>query len=308
MKLNFEYASGAGEHVAQVGDGLLYRVLAVPDSDAESPRDFDCNACVMVMNHGRYRLGDGEHGESQARDAVRSSRFYRDTWEDSESGQFTFKGETRDCFDFSNNPDVWAAMLLCDDIVTQPIYLYEHSGITISTGRFSCPWDSGQVGFAFVAKQQLRDAQSATRWTPALRKWARDAIELEVQIYDSYLRGDVYGYVLEVAECYEDCEPDLWEHVSSCFGYYGDFEESGLAQDVMKSLVHDMVTRGDFLASDRSRNLESLKGMIADLRRMPGANLATLRALKSQIAHHASEVRRCNMQLRSLAALKESMQ
>jgi hypothetical protein len=30
--------------------------------------------------------------------------------------------------------------------IIKGLFLYDHSGITISTGRFSCPWDSGQVG------------------------------------------------------------------------------------------------------------------------------------------------------------------
>lgn len=31
--------------------------------------------------------------------------------------------------------------------VTLPIYMYSHGGETINTTGFSCPWDSGQVGW-----------------------------------------------------------------------------------------------------------------------------------------------------------------
>lgn len=42
--------------------------------------------------------------------------------------------------------------------VILPLYLYDHSGITISTGPFSCPWDSGQVGWIYAPKDTFRKA------------------------------------------------------------------------------------------------------------------------------------------------------
>ena len=33
-----------------------------------------------------------------------------------------------------------------DGFVFLPLYLFDHSGITMNTSGFSCPWDSGQVG------------------------------------------------------------------------------------------------------------------------------------------------------------------
>ena len=43
-----------------------------------------------------------------------------------------------------------------DKYVILPLYLYDHSGITISTGPFSCPWDSGQVGWIYAPKDTFR--------------------------------------------------------------------------------------------------------------------------------------------------------
>ena len=45
-----------------------------------------------------------------------------------------------------------------DKYVILPLYLYDHSGITISTGPFSCPWDSGQVGWIKAPKDTFRNA------------------------------------------------------------------------------------------------------------------------------------------------------
>lgn len=43
-----------------------------------------------------------------------------------------------------------------DKYVILPLYLYDHSGITISTEPFSCPWDSWQVGWIYAPKDTFR--------------------------------------------------------------------------------------------------------------------------------------------------------
>ena len=42
-----------------------------------------------------------------------------------------------------------------DKYVILPLYLYDHGGITMSTGAFSCPWDSGRVGWIYAEKKKL---------------------------------------------------------------------------------------------------------------------------------------------------------
>ena len=41
------------------------------------------------------------------------------------------------------------------DIFILPVYKYEHSGVAYQTTPFSCPWDSGQVGYIFVTKEKI---------------------------------------------------------------------------------------------------------------------------------------------------------
>lgn len=223
--LQFDYCDTSGDYVAEYR-GLT--IKAVHDSDCESPREWS-NVAIMACAHRRYNLGDSD-GMLEARHAIRDSRFYRDTWEESESGEFTFKGVKRDCFDLSDPSDLWEAMQLCTDIECQPLYLYDHSGITISTGRFSCPWDSGQVGFAFVTLERLKAESYFKRWTPAARQWARDRINGETEVYDHYLTGQVYGFVLA---------SDSDDHMDSVWGFYGtDFEESGLSEAARDAADH----------------------------------------------------------------------
>ncbi len=41
--------------------------------------------------------------------------------------------------------------------VILPLYLYDHGGITMRTNPFSCPWDSGQVGWIYAPKKTFID-------------------------------------------------------------------------------------------------------------------------------------------------------
>jgi hypothetical protein len=60
----------------------------------------------------------------------------------------------------------WAALLKEiirreDPICLKPLYLYDHSEITIRTYPFDCPWDSGQVGFVFITRDTAKRELSA---------------------------------------------------------------------------------------------------------------------------------------------------
>ncbi len=114
------------------------------------------------------------------------------------------------------------------DIISLPLYLYDHSGITMSTGSFSCRWDSSCVGFIYVTKEQVRKEYGVKRITKDLIEKVTRVLQGEVETYDQYLTGDVYGYrVSKVEVCNKGCEHK--EEVDSCWGYYGmeSVEEEG---------------------------------------------------------------------------------
>ena len=79
--------------------------------------------------------------------------------------------------------------------VMLPLYLYDHGGLSISTGAFSCPWDSGLVGWIYADRDtMLREwGGSSKRLTKQIKDKARKCLVGEVENYDQYLRGDVYG-------------------------------------------------------------------------------------------------------------------
>jgi hypothetical protein len=97
------------------------------------------------------------------------------------------------------------------DGVVLPLYLYDHSGITMNTTGFSCPWDSGQVGFIAVSREKILEEYSWKKLSHKRRDRIRGYLKNEVETYDQFLRGEVYGYITEDAD---------ENHIDSCWGFY----------------------------------------------------------------------------------------
>lgn len=93
------------------------------------------------------------------------------------------------------------------DMIHLPVYAYVHSGITINTTGFSCPWDSGQCGIIYVSKARVENEYGSVD-----EARAKKALRSEVQTFDSYLRGDVYGYVIK---------DKMGNDMGSLYGCYG---------------------------------------------------------------------------------------
>jgi len=163
------------------------------DEHPESPREWDNNG-IMVCFARRYNLGDKHDHKT---------------------------------------PDDFREWLKEQDVIAQlPLYLYDHSGITMSTGPFSCPWDSGQVGWIVATRESLESGgHDVDKLDVAkVETWLRG----EVETYDQFLRGDIYGFILRkpIDPPCETCgrEDDEGEEESSCWGFYGDNPlENGMA-------------------------------------------------------------------------------
>jgi hypothetical protein len=173
-----------------------YKLEILQDESPESPREWD-NMGTMICFHRRYNLGDKN-------DIINSDDF--SSW-----------GEQREWIEKNIKP-----------CVILPLYLYDHSGITMNTTGFSCGWDSGQVGWIFVTKEQVRKEYNVKRITKDIVEKVTKVLEGEVETYDQYLTGDVYGYrVSKIEVCDKGHEHD--EELDSCWGYYGmeSVEEEG---------------------------------------------------------------------------------
>jgi hypothetical protein len=125
--------------------------------------------------------------------------------------------------------------------IVLPLYLFDHSGITMSTTPFNDPWDSGQVGFIYISPDKIRKEYSVKRITPKLRTDIEGYLRSEVEVYDQFLRGEVYGYILEEAEIDEDFDDEdeeiEWEEIDSCWGFYGsDPFKNGISDHIPEEL------------------------------------------------------------------------
>jgi hypothetical protein len=220
------------------------RVRIVADHDPMSPRDWDCSAGRMICWHGRYNLGD-EHGYNDPADFRKElaceadddleeelERLKDDVWDRlygraSENGCDDFDS----CAAYANRfvrPRIEKLLdAALEGHVILPLYLYDHSGITMSVGSFGCPWDSGQVGWIVC------DPETIEKEFNGDRDLAEKCLIAEVATYDDYLTGNVYGFIVEERELLEDWDQDDdegWEHVDSCWGFYGyDPRENGMA-------------------------------------------------------------------------------
>lgn len=160
-------------------DGTPFRVSICLDTDPMSPREWD-NIAVLDCAHRNCKLGD-----------VQSAPRTLD--------------ELRE--------EIGADELLA----ALPLYLYDHSGISMSCGDFGDRFDSGQVGWGYVTRAnalKMGYDLEAVDADKTLEERMKEVIRSEVKAYDEFLTGQVYGYIVET----DDAEGD---HVDSCWGFYG---------------------------------------------------------------------------------------
>jgi hypothetical protein len=123
--------------------------------------------------------------------------------------------------------------------VILPLYLYDHSGITISTSSFSCQWDSGQIGWIFCTKEEMESNFMKLSGQDLIER-SEVLLKGEVETYDQYLTGDVYGYrVFKVETCSQGHEHE--EELDSCWGYYGEDECMKEGVSIMEYYLKDEV-------------------------------------------------------------------
>ncbi len=102
------------------------------------------------------------------------------------------------------------------------IYLYDHSGLAVSSSPFSsrCPWDSGWFGMVAVSVEAVKKEYGWDKITSYRRRKIKGYLQGEIDTYNEYLHGEVYGFQVTPAD-------DDSEVLDSCWGYFGD---NGLTQ------------------------------------------------------------------------------
>lgn len=205
--------------------GLIVKLFY--DEDAESPREWD-NLGILVCFHRRYNLGD----------------------------------ETDFGYHDPSDFEAWRKEHADEIALILPVYLYDHSGLRIKIGSFHgllpqghAEFDSGQVGYIYVTKERLREEYSVKRITKATITKAERVLNGEIDTYDQFLSGQVYGYVVETKP--EDEDEDEGEHLDSCWGIFGfdyareeatraaKYEAESIAKKQVAQLDREATSAGD---------------------------------------------------------------
>ena len=213
-KENVTLYTGEPIMVRNKSTGLIGRLTMDIDGCAESPREWD-NVATIVSKSGNWDISD-EGWRMNVEEFVK----------------FLHKKLDRKCPEIKGLKDI-DHIVNCGSaknyIVCKPIYMYDHSGQTISLSPFGCRWDSGCCGYIFVFKDKILKEfpdKNNDNW----RDKAEEVIKSEIDIYDDYIQGEVYGYCLEEGHTVEHKDlvtGAIWtsieyEVIDSCCGFYGD--------------------------------------------------------------------------------------
>lgn len=175
-----------------------YKVVIEPDPDPSNPRIDHDNVTILHCAHGRYTLGDNECNEALGPEALREKY-----------GRVAYM---------------------------RPLYMMDHSGLALSLSPFSCPWDSGQVGWVVITEETMKREYQASDVYPTSEAWCEAIAQGEVETYHQFVSGAVYGYrIIEVLADGQD-----GEEVDACWGMYGhdycEKEAESIASDMRATL------------------------------------------------------------------------
>ena len=213
------------EYVHHEETGKYHHVKVVSDdTQPESPREAWDNFGIMAcIKHRNYRLGDVEHifddataflrGLAQELDNTFENTV--DFWENGNGWQRCqnkYPGDWRAAAKMADEAISKRMWKILDKAVMLPLYLYDHSGITMRCSPFSCPWDSGQVGYIYATPDMIKREYKCKNITKRVREKVAELLKSEVETYDQWLTGDIWCI------CVEDMYGEV---VDSCCGYYG---------------------------------------------------------------------------------------
>lgn len=166
--------------------------------------------------------------------------------------------------DMADKLDLCEKISLLEDtgeVVILPISMYEHSGISLwlgsKWGHPDAQWDCSSIGLAFVEKKTAKEEgmlDPGDEYEHDWKKWAYAMMEGEMETYNKYVSGEVYGYMIEDEEG-EECS-DV--HLCGCWGYY---DKGRLLEDAKDNIDTYLEKKRE----TRKNNLETLVKNIASI-------------------------------------------
>lgn len=167
------------------------------DLDAENPREWD-NLTKMCLNHRRYNF------------------------ENTLNINFDDFGSWEEVKDYLINEH--------NALIIKPISMYEHGGIVLYLDSVLSGWDSGQLGFIFVTREDIK--REYGKVTKETIKKAEKVLKAEFEVYKNYVEGDIFSYILyeevkvKITKEYKNekttTEEKELKNIDSCGGFYGE--------------------------------------------------------------------------------------
>ncbi len=201
----------------------MKRLVIFTEEIPMNPREEHDNLGWIVYKSDKYRLGDEKIDDPI--DWLCSMLEYDDLHD--------YNNHAGTDYEYNKDTLTELESELMDNFIFLPVYKFEHGMVKLSTGEFSCPWDSGQVGYIYVPKDKMDEVNN---WTENFlngrtkREAAEDILRGEIETFSEYINGEVYGFrVEEVTKC-ECCGSENVEILDSMAGFYGyDFMNNGMA-------------------------------------------------------------------------------
>ncbi|MBS9781913.1 MAG: hypothetical protein KGV56_05395 [Gammaproteobacteria bacterium] len=152
---------------------------------AENPRNWGCTSSTLCTAHRKYDLGGI----------------------DLTANAYSLNGAFKQHLQEQGLTD--------KDIICRDVYLYDHGGfLGLSTEAFVCSWDSGQLGYIYEKRSDIRQEFNVKRISPKLEQQILNRLDAEINELGYYYNGEVYSFSV-AGESYG--------------GFYGyNHEESGL--------------------------------------------------------------------------------
>lgn len=151
------------------------------DEDPQNPREDD-NLTEIHCKNSRYYLGENQHQYDEDIDEV--------VRQAEKQGDFILK-----------------------------VFAYIHGGVCLSLESFygklpqgHAEFDSGQCGVLIIRREKFLAEFGGKKWTKKLKQRAYEIAKADIETFNAYLNGQVYGFVID------DGAGD------SCWGFYDDEE------------------------------------------------------------------------------------
>jgi hypothetical protein len=249
-----------------------YSINIYVDEDPIDPRGWDNLGIMEINSHRDYNLPSEGGGLTL--------EYYE---EDKENPAKTEDGRLLSDLD---GLELAGAILRRDKNIVAlfPVQGYDHGGLSISIGNTPDQWDGGRLGFIYTTAEKCKEIGLDPVKNIEIIK---NNLKTEIEIYDQYLTGEVYGYMIEDED---------GEESGGCWGYYGsDHEENGLLESARGEIDAEIKDRKEKAeaekksrATDKTRllneitaALNSITARLNEFKADPALKAAINRNIKS---------------------------